>query len=161
MIFHIRIIIMQLVFSPALWVRSVCFLQDDDDHVNIHFFSASAIGQSREWTSWWSKIRMCGWMIKFRSCICIGVNSSSRGSVDIGSVDLFQVHYRTVSFSPAPGSEECLLFFMTMTIAWHTMPLLLTRLCGTRWLHIRYLLEAKRLSLSGIPLLNLDPIIIY
>ena len=39
---------MQLVFSPALGVRSVCFLQDDDDHVNIHFFSASAIGQSRE-----------------------------------------------------------------------------------------------------------------
>ncbi len=36
--------------------------------------------------------------------------------VDIGSVDLFQVHYCTVSFSPAPGSEECLLFFMTMTI---------------------------------------------
>ena len=49
--------------------------------------------------------------------ICIGVNSSSRGSVDIGSVDLFQEHYCTFSFSPAPGSEECLLFFMTMTIA--------------------------------------------
>jgi len=39
---------------------------------------------------------------------------------------------------------------MTMTIVWHTMPLLLTRLCGTRWLEIRYLIEAKRLSLFSV-----------
>jgi hypothetical protein len=26
------------------------------------------------------------------------------------------VHYCIVSFSPAPGSEECMLFFMMMTI---------------------------------------------
>jgi hypothetical protein len=39
-----------------------CFTQALD-HVNIHFFIASTIGQSRERTSWWSKIRMSGWMI--------------------------------------------------------------------------------------------------
>ena len=47
-----------------------------------------------------------------------------------------------------------------MTILWHTMPLLLTGLCGTWWLHIRYLIEAKRLSLLDAKRLYLSGILI-
>ena len=65
--------------------------------------------------------------------------ASSRGSVDIGSVDLIKCIILLLVFSPALLSEECLLYFILMTTSVTHMPLVLARMCG-KWcyiLHIR------------------------
>jgi len=56
--------------------------------------------------------------------------TSSRGSVDIGSVDLSQVITLQLVFSPAPLGEECWLNFISDYHQVTDMPLLLTRMFG-------------------------------
>jgi hypothetical protein len=52
--------------------------------------------------------------------------TSSRGSVDIGSVDLSQVHHFTVSLFSCTMGEECWLCFISDDHQVTDMPLLLT-----------------------------------
>ena len=58
--------------------------------------------------------------------------ASSRGSVDIGSVDLIKCIKLLLGFSPALLSEECFLYFMLMTTSVTHSPLVLARMCG-KW----------------------------
>jgi hypothetical protein len=95
-------------------VRSVCLLQDDDCHVNIHFFIT--------YKNVWMNDNCVSFLLLFVT--------SSRGSVDIGSVDLSQVHHFTVSLFSCAMGEECWLCFISDDHQVTDMPLLLTRMFG-------------------------------
>ena len=53
----------------------------------------------------------------------------SLSHVDIGSVDLFQVHHYTVILFSCAMGEECWLYFISDDHQVTHMPLLLTRMC--------------------------------
>ncbi len=80
------------------------------------------------------KLLVGNYAFLFRSCICpVESNTTSRGSVNIGSLDLviLGVHHIAVSvFSCALGKELCLLYFNTMTVRAAYMSLALARMCG-------------------------------
>ena len=70
--------------------RSVCRVQSDDCANSLD------IGENTSFL--------------FRSCICLLLqNTSSRGSVDVGSVDLVKCIILKSVFSPKHYGEECLL----------------------------------------------------